>query len=285
MRLRPQSPLRPSVLQSAAFHLAIVLLLVIWGAGVPVPEAPQPIDVFFDVAMIPQGPSNELGLGTAEDGRDDVSLVPTTTTPPPKEVEDKLSELLERMEAPKETAPPKTPELTEPAKPEKQPVKTVATPTTPKPATSPTPIAKPTSQKDKLLSMINKLDKTAQPGTKGPNSPGWKGGTSGTPLKTIPVGAILSRYRAQVTQRILRQWQKPAQITALPPGKRPSAAIRVRINASGSIVGQSWSKRSGNALLDGSAQRAVNRANPLPTPPPEIRAIVMNEQFNVTFKP
>lgn len=285
MRRSTQSPLRPSVLQSAAFHLAIVLLLVIWGASVPVPDAPQPIDVYFDVAMIPQGPSNELGLGTAEAGRDDVSQVPTTTTPPPKEVDEKLSELLERMETPKEAAPPKTPELTEPKIVEKKPEKSVAIPTTPKPATSPTPIAKPTSQKDQLLAMIKKLDKTAQPGTKGANSPGWKGGTGATPLKTIPLEAVKQRYRAIVTQRILRQWQKPAQLTALPQNKRPLAKVIVRVNATGSIVGQSWSKRSGNALLDGSAQRAVSRANPLPIPPPEIRSWVLSQQFQVTFKP
>lgn len=281
MPRRAHSPLRSSMLQSAALHLAVGLLLIVWGAAVPIPSAPQPIDIFFD---IPQGPSQELGLGTAVDGDEAAQHVPTTTTPPPKEVEDKLGELLERMEPPKETAPPKTPELTEPT-PQQKPATKVTTPTTPKPATASIPTAKPTSQKDRLLALIKKQDKTAQPGTKGPNSPGWTGGTSATPLKEIPVGAILQRYKAQVTRRILGQWQKPAQLIALPPAKRPSAAISVRINANGAIIGHAWSKKSGNELLDGSALRAVNRANPLPAPPPEIRNLVLTQQFHVTFKP
>ncbi len=285
-----RSPLRPGMMLSAAFHCAAALLLVIWGAGVPVPQIQPPVD--FVMVDLPQGPSEELGLGTTEDGEENLAQVATTTTPPPKDVQEKLTDLIKRMELDKQApeVAKQEPELAEPKAsktppPAKKDISKPATPAAQKPSTTATTPPKPLSQKEQLLATMKKLDRTNQPGMKGQNSPGWKEGTSGVPLKTIPIGAILQHYRAQVRTRILQQWQKPAQLSALPPAKRPSATLTVRISPSGQITGTSWSKRSGNELLDGSALRAVNRANPLPTPPAEIRDHVMREQFVVTFKP
>jgi colicin import membrane protein len=271
---QPRPSLRSGLYPSAALHLLLLTLLVIWGDRVPVPEPPRQIDIVM--IEVPKGPSEDLGLGTLDDPGEEIpdqAAIPEVS----QSAKEKLSDLLERLEEP-DVKPKPTPETIAPP---------VTAPKKPPKATAKKNKAQPKRKKknagDKLLSSLEKA--TKQPGARGKDSPGWKGGTGAKPLTTIPPSAILGRYRAQVRARILRQWSKPAQLTALPPSKRPRAVVHVRINGSGSVTGKRWIKRSGNEYLDTSAMRAIARAAPLPAPPKEVASLAVSQGFNITFKP
>ncbi|MBI2343892.1 MAG: TonB family protein [Deltaproteobacteria bacterium] len=275
---------RHSLKWSFVVHVGLFLFLFFWGAHVPTPTPPFPVDVVM--IDLPKGPSKTLGLGTLENPEEPDKpgevAIPKGTPPPPISEED-LNALIKRLDEPSQDKKPAERPKKPPEKPaeKKTPPKSVAQ-ATKSPAATPT---KPASERDKLLNMVDNLSRKGSGGARGANSPGWEGGTGGKPLAQITPAHILNQYRAQVRAKILRQWAKPAQITALPPAKRPQAIVSLRINASGAIISRGWAKQSGNSFLDDSAMRAVNRASPLPAPPAEIKQMVLNEVFHVTFKP
>jgi colicin import membrane protein len=87
---------------------------------------------------------------------------------------------------------------------------------------------------------------------------GLPGGGRGIPV-TPQVMAWMRSAKIHVT----RAW-------VLAPGFRTqslSTEIRVRLNASGAVLGTQVVRRSGNPWYDESVERAIKKASPLPPPP------------------
>lgn len=282
-RRRVDRRLRPYLYVSGALHIVTFLALLIWGAAHRLPEPTPPMDVVM--VEVPKGPSPDIGKGTEETldqteveepPTPQVEAPPPLPTPPPLP-QGKLSDLMEKAKTRDAPIPPAKTKMAEPTK-----QKPVVKP--PVPVARPSVPAAPPKQKS-LLSQLDKLEGNLKKRAQGAASPGWKEGTGKAPVQNIPVNAVLMRYRAQVRAGIHRQWAAPGQLKDLPSAKRPRAIIFVRINASGHIVSKGWVKRSGNAFLDESAMRAVGRASPLPAPPPEIKQLVLQQGFNIDFKP
>lgn len=255
---------------SSVLHLAMVLLLFIWGATSDVHAPSQPIDVIMVHMEVPKGPSEEIGLGTVK--LDEAVKQPTVETPEATPEETPKDHPQPEAKEPMQTPVPETPKIAAKPKPTKTPT-----------------VTKPLTTKEKLEARLTKSTeklKGLRQGTPGDtHSPGWKEGTGKQPINKIPSNAVLMQYKAQVRARVRRQWSAPSQLKALPPKKRPQAIMRVRINGSGHIVDKGWVKRSGNALMDNSVSRAVGRASPLPAPPAAIRSQIVGQWIVVTFKP
>jgi colicin import membrane protein len=119
-------------------------------------------------------------------------------------------------------------------------------------------------------------------------SSGANGSGSASPSSTFgsPTGEVSPRdpgfasYQGQVRSKIVREW---IRTTAGGESEPLRARILVRINASGNVISRSLAKSSGDASFDNSALRAVDRASPLPPPPPGIQAEALTEGFVVDF--
>lgn len=236
----------PNPLKRYCAFSAVVHLFLLFLGLVMAPQLRVPgIPEPLSVVMVelPKGPSEEIGLGIPE---------PTPPAPPPVA----------------------TKPMTEPKPIPKPPV--AKAPATPEPS------AEDRKMRQALDKIGEQLHQRKSADTQ-PASPGFKHGTSDTPLKEIPPEAALMRYRATVRARILREWIAPAGIRDLPPGNRPSVRISVRIGPSGSITNAGFAKKSSNAAFDASAMRAVQRANPLPTPPPSVRDMAIAQGFTIDF--
>ncbi len=111
------------------------------------------------------------------------------------------------------------------------------------------------------------------------------GGAPGSPFGS-PGGAVnaadpeLARYQSSVRSKIIREW---VRTTTGVEGETLRVRMVVRINASGNVISSSFAKRSGNPRFDMSAQRAVERASPLPPPPALVMAEALQEGFVVDF--
>lgn len=89
-----------------------------------------------------------------------------------------------------------------------------------------------------------------------------------------------ARYQSAVRSKIIRNW---VRTHAGGETQKLRASIRVRINASGTVISKSFSKRSGDPSFDNSALRAVERASPFPPPPPGVKQEALKEGFVVVF--
>lgn len=99
------------------------------------------------------------------------------------------------------------------------------------------------------------------------------------PVPPRPAASVqLNRYRAQVTQRFLRTWQKERCATGM------HVTYRVTITADGTIAKIRKDNSSASGACEDAALETINRASPLPTPPAVIAKRVLNEQFRITFR-
>lgn len=245
---------------SACIHLILLLLGVVMAPQMHLATVPAPISVVM--VELPKGPSEDIGLGIPETTpQPEAPPIPETTPPPTKPPEPVAKPMIEPKPV---ITPPQKPVVKTPPKPELSPVER------------------------KMRDALGKIDqqlhtRNAPANSTQPASPGFKYGTSDKPLKEIPPEAELMRYRATVRARILREWIAPAGIRDLPPGNRPSVRISVHIGPSGHITSSGFAKKSSNAAFDASAMRAVQRANPLPTPPPSVRDMATAQGFTIDF--
>lgn len=94
-------------------------------------------------------------------------------------------------------------------------------------------------------------------------------------------------YQAKIRQRIMTQWILPMKYAASGSegGMGLICRIIVHINEGGEVVETEWEQKSGNPSFDLSAERAVQKASPLDTPPERLKYEVLNEGFIVEFKP
>ena len=83
-----------------------------------------------------------------------------------------------------------------------------------------------------------------------------------------------SRWQDVVYTRIKNAWLRPP---GLPEGLK--CDLSVRILGTGEVIRAEVQQSSGNRLFDDSALSAVNKASPLPVPPPGVRGELVFE-FN-----
>ncbi len=102
---------------------------------------------------------------------------------------------------------------------------------------------------------------------------------SGSPQGTQVSAAVLNVYASRVKQSIQRHWQ-------LPDAQRISGletVVAVVVDRNGKVLNLQVEKRSGNALFDEAALRAVRRAEPLDPFPDAIQ--VNQLEFGISFRP
>lgn len=93
----------------------------------------------------------------------------------------------------------------------------------------------------------------------------------------------LLAYFNEIKKRINKEWvTMPKSFEA---SDKTVVKIVVTIDAKGKVVATEWEVRSGNYSFDLSAQRAILRASPFPSPPESIRDEVLNEGFLIEFNP
>jgi len=156
--------------------------------------------------------------------------------------------------------PKKTVLPTQPSAPPKPKPKPVAKPEPkPKPVAKPEPAAEPQVEYDDLLAKLREeAGEVEEPARVAGAGSGFPGAGRGTPVSP-QVMAWMRSAKVHVT----RAW-------VLAPGFRTqplSTEIRVRLSASGDVLGTRVVRRSGNPWYDESVERAIKKASPLPPPP------------------
>jgi TonB family protein len=156
------------------------------------------------------------------------------------------------------------------AKPKPRPKKTVlpAEPTrAPKPEPKPDPVAKP-EPKPEPKSQVDYddfLEKLRQEAGEAEEPVEMAGAGSALPGagRGVPVTPEVIAWMRSAKVHVTRAW-------VLAPGFRTeslSTEIRVRLSASGAVLGTRVVRRSGNPWYDESVERAIKKASPLPPPP------------------
>ncbi len=101
---------------------------------------------------------------------------------------------------------------------------------------------------------------------------------TGSPQGTQMATAVLNVYSAGIKQAITRYWQLPeTRIAGL------ETVIVVMVQKNGRVSSLHIEKKSGNALFDEAAVRAVRRAEPLAPFPEAIQANQL--EFSISFRP
>lgn len=130
-----------------------------------------------------------------------------------------------------------------------------------------------------------KGDGDANPGPSAPNagtgsgSPGGTAGSSGGG-DSGQLGLARRLYYAEVWSIIRREWSLD---TTRLKGQHLEAVIVLVVRRDGKILSYHFEKKSGNALLDESAERAVRKVDSLP-PFPKIYS-PLQEEIGIRFRP
>ena len=211
--------------------------------------------------------------------------------PKPKEPEPQATPIAEKKEAKKE--PPKEEPKPEPPKPE--PKKEEKKPEPPKPEPKkeePKPAAKPAPKADPVKDALNKA-KAASSRENSPNkgsaveralaeakrNAGGFGGGGGGEGDGEGGGGLGDVYIGQVMLAVRPNWQMAS-------ARRDNlvCAVRVRLDAQGTVLDARLEHSSGNAQFDGSAVNAVVRtgaSRQFPAPPsPEYHDLILTFNLN-----
>jgi TonB family protein len=160
------------------------------------------------------------------------------------------------------------------AKPKPRPRKTVlpAQPTRapkpepkPKPVSKPEPVAKPEPAAEPQVDYDDFLEKLREEAGEAEEPVEMASAASARPGtgRGVPVTPEVMAWMRSAKVHVTRAW-------VLAPGFRTqplSAEIRVRLSASGVVLGTRVVRRSGNPWYDESVERAIKKASPLPPPP------------------
>jgi protein TonB len=275
--LDSNSKFKKYILYSLLFHAVVFAVFLILAAYAPIRKIPE-----TKITMVRLTPK----LGTPSGS----PTAPPGIPAPPKE---KPPVPQPEPKAPVKEAPP-PPKVTEQPKPKPKPPSAKKKPASqvrisqPKPPVKTKKVEKP--DETEMANALRNIDEQLQQREeelKAPaaGSPGTT--TPGVPAQGSPAGSVeardpgYARYQSRVRSKIMRNWVKTHATSGT---ERLSAQIRVRINASGAVISKTFSKRSGDAAFDASAMRAVERASPLPSPPPGVKAEALREGFVVHFR-
>lgn len=219
---------------------------------------------------LPKGASEEIAIKIKESEN-----LPQTTIQEQKQLPTEADKKAKDKEDQKMVAP----------KTETKP-KQVLRPIQPEPIPKNLKKAKP-KQADwqKALAVLEKKKKAAPPEAAQikDKGEGFKYGTGSEPLLVPPDDPEKVAYVAKVRYKILQEWViPPAYIQGPNP---PKASIILFINKEGAVMSMEWQNTSGNAAFDASCSRAVQRASPLPVPPPRLEWEAYNEGYEIACDP
>jgi len=161
----------------------------------------------------------------------------------------------------RERAKPKRRRTVLPAEPTRKP-KPVEKPkpvAKPEPVAEPEPAAEPKEDYDDLLERLRReAGEVEEPVEMAGAGSALPGGGRG-----VPVSPEVMAWMRDAKVHVTRAW-------VLAPGFRTqplATEIRVRLSASGEVLGTRVERRSGNPWYDESVERAIRKASPLPPPP------------------
>lgn len=112
---------------------------------------------------------------------------------------------------------------------------------------------------------------------------GFKYGTGSQPLLVPPDDPERIAYVSKLQRKIIDEWIIPPAYLQGP--NPPKATLIVFINQEGGIMSMEWQTTSGNAAVDASCARAVQRASPLPIPPTRLEWEAYNEGYEIPCDP
>lgn len=271
-------------LYSISFHVAVLLLLLVFGRKFEI-DAPPPTQIVM-IRLVRgtgdlQAPvTSALTEGGAAPKPQTAVVKPPT---PPATIEKPPP--VPTVKVPEKTAPEKKPEKSvnlnpsKPKTPEKSaPVQAPAKPAPKIPSVEEQKISQALSQ---VQQELQERETQVQSGSGATGSGTGPGPSFGSPAGEVSAqDGELVQYRSQVRSKIIREWVRTA---VGGNGETMRARILVRINASGAVISRSFAKTSGDPAFDNSALRAVERASPLPPPPPSAQYEALNEGFVVDF--
>lgn len=223
-------------------HLALIAAALVWHkrerpAGISIPA------ILVDLAPAPAAP--QIRTDDLEPGRQ----VQEAEAPPP---EPPKTEMVEQL--------PPTPPQPEPvvAAPPKVEPKPAPTPVKPQPIREQT--KKPIKKRLVEQSTAAKADRIA------PEAPSPSAGAS--------AAAAAASYRSTLMAHLLRfkRWPSGAQER----GERGMAFVDFTVSRNGSVTGARLTKSSGFAALDQEAMAWIQRAQPMPSFPAEMRQAAQN---------
>jgi colicin import membrane protein len=221
---------------SATVHAAVLLLLVY----APTPRIRTQLPAVVRVDLVAASAAPSPGKPAAK---------PAPPKPPPPKPAPRPPEKVVIPEKPKPQPEPK------PApKPEARPRPE------PKPAPEPEPAAEPEVGYDELLAELRAQEQEEGGGAVGAEAGARSGPPGGPGVRVSPeVMAWMRRAKVHVT----RAW-------VLAPGFRAQplqTQIEVELGSGGEVRGTRVVQGSGNPWFDESAERAIQKASPLPQPP------------------
>ena len=281
--------LKKYLLYSLSFHALVLTLLLLFGGEGPPPPPPKTQVTMIRLsrgsgdlsAPLFQKPAYQPQPGAPQ-------ARPQAPTPP----------IPVAKPAPVIPAKPITPSV--PAKPAPIPSKPAQPtvhlgkdkPPKPQPAQPPTPAqpAAPAPDEEKMAEALGQVQQELEQREATAQAPAAPAGApegSGTGSPTgVPGGVAaadpgLAQYQSMVRSKIVRTWVRAN--TGPEEGQAMRTRVQVRINASGAVIGKAVVKSSGSESFDLSALRAIERASPLPPPPPGLESEAVSEGFVVDF--
>ncbi len=253
---------KKAVAKSLIAHIVLLLVAMIGIPKVFLPEEQKPMDVIM--VELTKGMSEDIG-----DGLKAVEHLPENT------IEEQNNPMPEAKDvqttAPQKVETAKTPPKVDP-KAMQDPEKKVK---------KPQPVGVDAATAAALAKINERLRqrKIAQQQAQTQGTEGYKYGTSNKPMRASPNDPEYIKYRAMVKAKIMREWIRPPVTGAA----MPKLAVRVKISSTGQVLSKVFAKKSGDAAVDGSVMRAIDRASPFPVPPLTVKEEAVNEGFMIGF--
>jgi len=280
--------LKKFLLYSLSFHALVVTLLLLFGGEGPPPPPPKTVVTMIRLSRGSGNISPPLASKPALQPKPAPPAAAPTAPTPPIPVAKPAPVIPVKPVAPPTPSKPAPPKPTQPTvhlgkdKPPKPQAPTPAVPAQP---------AAPSPDEQKLAEALGQVQKeleereaTAQVPPAAAGAPEGSGPGSPTGASNGQVGAAdpgLAQYQSSVRSKIIRTWVRAN--TGPDDGQAIRTRVQVRINASGQVIGKNVVKGSGSESFDLSALRAIERASPLPPPPPGLEAEALAEGFVVDF--
>ncbi|WP_127090292.1 energy transducer TonB [Aquabacter cavernae] len=227
-------------------------------AAMMIDLAPMPVSAPSEVEDIAPGPQMVQAPEPVKDLPEDLE----EAVPPPQPITEPLLELPE--------LPPPMP-LSEALLPPQKPQEAVPEPPPPKPVEKPKP--KPTASRKPPAPATS-----AAPRSDAPTSTATAAPSAGSSSANSTAPAT---WRSMLVSHLNRHKRYPGESrTAKEEG---TARLRFSIDRSGRVVGATLVGTSGSPRLDAEVMAMIQRASPVPAPPPEVAGSVITFTVPVNF--
>lgn len=249
-----------------AAHLGAVYLALHWprpapeaaAAAMMIDLAPMPVSAPSEVEDVSPGPQMVQAPEPLKDLPEDIE----EAVPPPQPVTEPLLELPD--------LPPPMP-LSEAVLPPQKPQEAVPEPPPPRPQETPKPKPKATRKPPAPVT-------SAAPRSDAPTSSATAAPSAGAASANSMAPAT---WRSLLISHLNRHKRYPGESrTAREEG---TARLRFSIDRSGRVVGASLVGTSGSSRLDAEVMAMIQRASPVPAPPPEVAGSTITFTVPVNF--